>query len=102
MTKKIINITGYAFTEGAKEVNRRDDINMDFVKSKLSSAYNFGSDNIMRGGCYRELGWRYDVRPFLKRYVYKQHSSWHEVYALNKGNLRRLVYGHMDEIIEIK
>ena len=95
MTK---NIIGYKFTN--TNAIMREDINIDFLKHKLSSVHNFGAMNIM-GGYYLEMGWRYDVKPLLKRFVYKQYGAWHECYALNKTNLRALVYGRIDEIIEL-
>ena len=97
-SKKAFSITGYKFAD--TDTLMREDINIDFLKQRLSSRHNFGVDNIMRG-YYLETGWRYDVRDLLKRYLYKQYGRWYECYALNKTNLRSLVYGRIDEIIEL-
>ena len=72
-----------------------------FIKSLLSSRFAFGVDEVTRHGKYKYMGWAYDLRPLLKRFVYKQHGQWSEIYALNKTNLRKLVYGVVDEIAEL-
>lgn len=71
-----------------------------FVIEKLTTRYNFGSDEIMRHGQYKEMGFIYDLRPYLRHFVYKQYGSWQECYALNRGNLRKLVHGRIDKILE--
>lgn len=72
-----------------------------FLKEKLQGHYNFGTDTIMHSGYYKYLGWAYNFKPFLKHYVYKQHGSWSESYALNKTNLRKLVSDKIDRIVDI-
>lgn len=72
-----------------------------FLKAKMTgSRFDFGVHELTRNGVYKLLGWKYDYRDTLKKYVYKQYGSWSEAYALNKTNLRHLVYGRIDQIIE--
>lgn len=90
--------------------NERGDINKvdmkiieepeQWLKKTLSNPYNFGVDNIIRSGIYRLHAIAYDMRPFLRKFVYKQHGSWYESYAINKTNLRKLVGGKIDQILE--
>ena len=73
-----------------------------YLKAKmLGSRYDFGVQNLMQYGVYKLQGYVYDFRDTLKVYIYKQHGSWHEVYALNKTNVRHLVGGKIDKIIEL-
>jgi hypothetical protein len=97
-------ITYWSFIPDANKKHVRGDIlkNPEKLLAKmLDSKYNFGAYNIKSDGIYMEMGWKYDFRPFLKRYVYKQYGSWHESYAINKTNLRKLIHGRIDKIIEI-
>lgn len=99
-------IKAYSFIDTPDPKNIRKDIEtapLTFLKKVLSSnRYAFGVDNITRNGVYREMGYKYDFRPFLRHFVYKQYGSWYESYAINKTNLRHLVYGKIDAIIENK
>ncbi len=98
-------IKAYAFVSHAKEENISREIEnnpRDFLKKALISTRCYtNADNITRYGVYKLMGWKYDMRPFLKKYVYKQYGDWREMYALNKTNLRFLVGGRIEKIIEI-
>ena len=99
-------INAIKFSEGATEDKIRRDIENDpegFLKAKTKEGrFAFGMDNIMQYGSYKEMGYRYDLRSFMKRFVCKHHGHWIEKYAINKTSLRALVGGHIDEIIEAK
>ena len=73
----------------------------DFLKSKYSNAHTFGIDNLQRSGIFKLMGWAYNFRPYLKRYVVKQYDHWQEYYAPNKTSLRATIYGKIDIIQEI-
>lgn len=96
----------YAFTDGVEERDKRKDIEenpMEFLVRKLrGSRFDFGVDNITRTGAYKEMGWAYNLRGLLRKFVYKQYDSWQEIYALNKTNVRELVGGRIIKIIEVK
>lgn len=96
-------IPHYKFTDtDAKPLLITEDYAPDFfLKRVLNSPFNFGANNIMSHGVYKEKGWAYNLRAYLKKYVYKQHGQWYESYAINKGNLRKLVRGRIHKIIEI-
>ena len=47
------------------------------------------------------MGYRYDFRIWLKKFLYKQHGCWNEAYAPNKMLLRQVIGGKIEKIIEI-
>lgn len=99
-----MQVKAIAFNERAISDNIKKDIEQNplgFLTKTLSNRFNFGVDNIMQTGIYRELAWAYDLRPFLRKFVYKQYGSWREIYALNKTNVRKLVGGKIAQIVEI-
>lgn len=97
----------YPFIESPDPSEIREDIEADpiaFLKKKLGGRerYGFGMQEIMKHGAYREMGYAYDLRPYLVNYVYKQYGMWYEAYALNRANLRKLVGGTITKIVEVK
>jgi|GEM_PF-2603340 len=72
-----------------------------YIKDKMENGSSFGIDNLTQYGIYKLQGYAYDCKHFLKRYVYKQHGSWSEAYALNKNNLKKHRGYNIAEIIEI-
>jgi len=95
----------YAFIDNPDTKNIRNDIleNPDkFLKEKMTgSNYSFGMDNLTNHGYFKYMGYLYSFKNTLKKYLYKQHGQWSEIYALNKTNARKLIYGRIDSIIEI-
>lgn len=95
----------YAFIDNPDTKNIRNDIleNPDkFLKEKMNgSNHSFGIDNLTKHGYYNQMGYRYNFKDTLKKYVYKQHEQWNEIHALNKTNARKLIFGRIDKIIEI-
>ena len=98
-------IKAYAFTNGVDKKEIRKDIEKNpeafLLKTLTISKFNFGVDNITRFGVYKEMGWAYHLQGYLKKYVYKQYGQWNEIYALNKQNVRFLVGGKIDRIVEL-
>lgn len=73
-------------------------------KAFLKKAYQrffTNNDNLIRYGYYKLMGYQYDFKPYLKKYLYKQYGDWREVYAPNKTLLRQAIGGRIDKIIEI-
>jgi hypothetical protein len=92
---RIYNFTGEALEE--------DKLKIDSVEKFLDDAYNRWTTNDMfYKGTYKCMGWLYDFRPHLKRYVVKQNGMWHECYCINKKLVRKNFYTTIDEIVEIK
>lgn len=73
-----------------------------FLENKYENRYDFGTSELLRTGCFKLMGWLYDFRNHLKRYVVKQYGQWTEYYAPNKTLLRKAIYGRIDEIVELK
>ena len=90
----------FPFTDNAKDEAIRNDLLENPRKwlEKNFTRFSFGSDSLIKG-FYRERGWYYVVRPFLRRYVYHQYDHWYEAYAINKTHLRKIVGGRIDEIL---
>ena len=73
----------------------------DFLKCKYTNGHVFGIDNLKSTGLYKLMGWAYNFKPYLKKYIVKQYGQWHEYYAPNKTTLRQTIYGRIDKIQEI-
>jgi len=94
-----------AFTNNVdkKNINKEIESNpKQFVEEKLTgNKFDFGVDEITTQGIFKLMGYKYDLRQFLTKFVYKQYGNWQEIYALNKTNVRYLVGGKIDKIIEV-
>ena len=73
----------------------------EFLECKYDRGLVFGLDSLRSTGFYKLLGWAFDFRPYMKKYVYKQYDQWHEAYAPNKTLLRRSISGRIQRIVEI-
>ena len=73
-----------------------------FLKAKYQNRYDFGTENLVRTGHFRIMGWIFDFRPFLKLFLVKSGRSWDEVWAPNKTLARKITYGRIDGIVEYK
>lgn len=72
----------------------------EFLKKAYVSFFT-NNDNLIRYGHYKLMGYVYDFKPFLKKYLYKQYGNWSEAYAPNKTTLRKVICGRIDKIIEL-
>jgi hypothetical protein len=75
---------------------------IEFLKNVYSTPFYTNGNNILNTGFYKSLGYKYDFRPYLKSFVYKQHGCWFESYAPNKTLLRSITISKIEKIIEIK
>lgn len=99
MKNKDAIITGLPFVPHVDQ-QARPTLKIDF----LDKAYNLfftNNSNLIQYGCYKLMGYKYDFKPYLKKYLYKQHGQWSEAYAPNKTKLRAVVYGNVEKIIEL-
>ena len=94
----IFDFTGDAKAKHKKKIGDAK----SFLKEKFSNQFNFGTDNLSSRGEYREMGWSYNFRPHLKKFLIKQHGSWQEIYAPNKTLARKQFIGKIDKIVELK
>ena len=45
------------------------------------------------------MGWRFDFSDVLSRFLINSNGFWSRVYAFNKTQVRKLVYGKIHEIV---
>lgn len=94
-------VTGWPFV-GHVDQSARPTLEAKSFLEKAYQRFYTNNDNLIRHGYYKLMGYRYDFRPFLKKYLYKQYGQWTEAFAPNKTTLRQVIYGKIDKIIEIK
>jgi hypothetical protein len=98
MENKVI---GYPFVSHVDQ-NARPEIDAkDFISKVFSGGYHSSLSNVMATGCDKSMGYRFNLTPYLKLFLYKQHGSWNEAFAPNKTALRKSLYGRVDRIVEI-
>lgn len=62
------------------------------VKSWLKEKYNtasFGLDNLLHDGKFKCMGWEFDLRPHLKKYIYTFYGSIYSAWAPDVASLRK-------------
>lgn len=93
----------WSFTKNTREANKLDIQNpIEWLKEKFKK-FSFGWDNLQGSGIYKEMGWAYDFRPFLTKYVYRAYGHWQECWAINKTHLRQEISPIQKiKILEIK
>lgn len=47
------------------------------------------------------MGWMFSFKNFLRRFIVNQYGNWCEYYAFDKTALRHVIYGRIDEIVEV-
>lgn len=96
-------VIGFPFVAHVEQTARPTiDNPIVFLRERYNNRFNFGIQVLLSNGIYKVGGYVYDFRPYLKRFVYKQYGSWTEAYAPNKTSLRKIIYGKIDEIVEVK
>ena len=73
-----------------------------FLREQYSNPFSFGAHNLLCYGNYKLMGWEYNFRPYLKRYIIRQYGQYSNRYAPNKTLLRKAIPDKIDEIIEVK
>jgi hypothetical protein len=96
---KVIGVpfTKNAFTHHAKE----NYLTLNYFLGKFDKgqiAFNFE----LLQGYYKSLGYYYDLKPHLKRFIVWQHGNLAEYFAPNKAILRNCIEGKISEIQEIR
>jgi hypothetical protein len=93
-------VTGYPFVSHVDQEAKPTIENVqDFLKRAYVRFYT-NNQNIISTGYYKNMGYAYNLRPFLTLYIYKQYGQWNEAYAPNKTMLRQVIGGRIDKIIE--
>lgn len=99
MKNLTVEVKGTAFVAHVDNtVNPINEFNLNTIFDK---GCNFYLNEVSRTGYAKLMGYRYNLQPFLKKYLYKQYGQWNEYFAPNKTMLRRSIYGRIDKIIEL-
>lgn len=80
--------------------NLRPTLTTSFLKDAYIRFYT-NNNNLINYGYYKSMGYKYDFKPYLKKYLYKQYGNWQEAFAPNKTLLRQVIYGRIDKIVEL-
>ena len=91
-----IKITGYPFVSHVDQT-ARPELPLNVLLEKVSN-----NCDIQKTGIYKSMGYKYDIRPYLKRFVYLKYGCWYESYAINRTALRAQTYGKIDHILDYK
>lgn len=59
----------------------------EWLDKKFSSRCNFGTDNLVNG-FYKEGGWCFDLKPYMKKYIYTCYGNIYSAYAPSVKALR--------------
>lgn len=99
MTNLIVEAVGTAFVPHVdNSINPKHSFNLNQIFDK---GCNFFLNEVSRTGSAKLMGYRYNLKPYLKKFLYKQYGQWNEYFAPNKTLLRRSIYGRIEQIIEI-
>ena len=60
------------------------------------------SSMFYQNGIIKQGGWAFDFRGFMKTYLVKQYGMWHEYRAFDKTSLKKIIYGTIQCIVELK
>ena len=95
-----ISVKGFAFVNHVdNSINPQIQINLFKI---YESRHHLFLSNLQYHGYIKNMGYLYDLKKYLKKYIVKQYDTWHEYYAPNKTLLRKSIYGTIDKIVEIK
>ena len=72
-----------------------------FLKDKYQRGLIFGLEHLKKSGIYKEAGWIFDFKPYLKKFIVEQYGCLEKEYAPNKTAIRNSTYGVIDAIYEI-
>jgi hypothetical protein len=94
-------VIGYPFVSHVSQDDRPQITDAKEFLKKAYVRFYTNNDNLIRFGHYKLMGYKYDFKPFLRKYLYKQYGQWNECYAPNKTTLRQVIGGVINQIIEI-
>lgn len=96
---KTIEVKGIAFVAHVDNLSTPTHIfNLNQI---FNDGCNFFFSEVSRSGKAKLMGYRYDLTPYLKKYLVKQYGSWQEYFAPNKTLLRKSIGGRIDKIQEL-
>ena len=72
-----------------------------FVKWDIPELATLQDSKVYKLRVHLNSGYHFDFSDVLKRYFVKQHGSIHEYYAIDKTALRSILYGRIEDIVEV-
>ena len=73
-----------------------------FIKSVYDGGYHGNYNDISRSGIFKRLGYQYNLRPYLKKYIVKNYyGQIFEMYAPNKTAIRKCEGNNIVYAIEL-
>ncbi|NPU99944.1 MAG: hypothetical protein HPY53_01055 [Brevinematales bacterium] len=60
-----------------------------------------GKNTMLDKGVWVKDGWKYNFRPYLKKFIMKQTGLWDELFAPSKAYLYRAIAGHIEAALEV-
>lgn len=97
-------VTGVPFVAHVNQENRPTLNDVDaFIKSVYNGGYHGNYIDVSKTGILRRLGYQYNLRDYLKKYIVKDYyGNIFEMYAPNKMAVRKCEGNNVRYIIEIK
>ena len=96
---KELKVKGYPFVNHVDQ-NISPEIKINLV-SIYESKHHLFLNNLQNSGYIKCMGYLYNIKPYLNKYVVKQYNSWQEYFAPNKTLLRKSIYGKIDKIVQV-
>jgi len=100
--RNISKAIGIPFVLHVCQKSRPEILDVNDFLNKAYQRYYTGNDNLINYGYYKLMGYKFDFKKYLTKYLYKQYGQWHEAYAPNKTILRKITFGRIDAIIDLK
>jgi hypothetical protein len=97
--KNNIEIVGYPFVKHVDQ-NDRPTIPLSNLKDYYVRYHNF-LYSLFKNGTIKIMGYEYDFKPYLNRYIYFACNTWTVCYAPNKTIVRKVNSCKVIEIYEI-
>lgn len=95
-------VIGYPFVNHVDQAQRPQIKNAkEYIINCYSNKFHTCLNSLHTSGIVKIMGYKYDFKPYLKKFLYKQYGQWNEVYAPNKTLLRKSIYGRIDKIVEL-
>ena len=97
---KNVTVKGYPFVNHVEQIEKENNFDLKMILDH--KGYHGSQDNLMRLGGIKLMGYFYDCRQYLKKYIVKTvYGDIIEYYALNKTNARKLAHCRVMWIKEI-
>ena len=98
--------TRFSFFEGFKEssqeeIDKAGDFFMKYAKTESWNGYSPHFHSLVNEGVIRSAGYVFDMKPFLKKYLYRSYGSINVGYAPSKEALRNICHlSKTDSVVE--